>query len=87
MAEGFSKSFAMCKTVENSVDYAENPYFIIKIRHFSCISTKFLVENFFSKSGAASFLFFPYYNFYKTIDFSPKIGYNGVTKPQKEDKE
>jgi hypothetical protein len=41
----------------------------------------------FSKSGAASFLFFPYYNFYKTIDFSPKIGYNGVTKPQKEDKE
>ena len=30
----------MCKTVENSVDYAENLYFATKIRYFSCICTE-----------------------------------------------
>ena len=71
----------MCKTVENSVDYAENPYFITKIRHFSCISTKFSVENFFEDAFRFSSSFFlSFYKFYKSIDFFTEIGYNGVTK-------
>ena len=73
-------SLSMCKTVEKSVDYAENLYFAAFFRHFSPFYAKKLWKTFEGLPVSLSFFFISFYNFYKSIDFSRKIGYNGVTK-------
>ncbi len=70
----------MCKTVEKSVDYAENLYFGAVFRRFSTIYAKKLWKTFAVFPPCFRSLSVSFYNFYKTIDFLSKIGYNGVTK-------
>ena len=59
----------MCKTVENSVDYAENLYFRSIFRLFSPFYARNLWKTFFAPRTLFILFFVSFYNFYKTIDF------------------
>ena len=66
------------------MDYAENPYFVTKMRHFSCICAEFCCGKVSVPVWGISFLTETFHNFYKTIDFCKKIRYNGVIKRVKQ---